>query len=78
MRTLLYGEIEIHATQCHLFNQNPKIRARHMPIHWYLAANLRIVIYNWEMVLTDDTATVGGIFMIFSRDTHEISFLIKW
>ena len=49
-----------------------------MPIHWYLAANLRIVIYNGEMVLTDDTATVGGIFMIFSADTHEISILIKW
>ena len=32
-----------------------------MPIHWYLAANLRIVIYNGEMVLTDDRATVGGI-----------------
>ena len=30
------------------------------------------------MVLTDDTATVGGIFMIFSADTHEISILIKW
>ena len=49
-----------------------------MPIHWYLAANVRIVIYNGEMVLTDDTATLGWIFMIFSADTHEISFLIKW
>ena len=49
-----------------------------MPIHWYLAAKLRIVIYNGEMVFADDTATVGGIFMIFSADTHEISILIKW
>ena len=49
-----------------------------MPIHWYLAANLRIVIYNGEMVLTDDTAMVGRIFMIFLVDPHESSILIKW
>ena len=35
------------------------------PDHWCLASNLRIGIYNGEMVLTDYSTTVGRILMIF-------------
>ena len=43
------------------------------PDHWCLASNLRIGIYNGEMVLTYYSTTVGRILMIFLADPHEIS-----
>ena len=48
------------------------------PDHWCLASNLRICIYNGEMVLTDNSATVGRILVISVADPHEILILIKW
>ena len=42
--------------------------------HWCLAENFRIGIYNGEMgkwFLTDFSATVGRILMIFSADSYQ-------